>query len=98
MGNDGILNALEAGVDTIIHCRFFDTSGSPSFDQNIAKRISDTGTWVDATVAQAWARQLQLESEEGQGRTLTIEEKYEINQIEEARAIQKDHFQKMLNR
>ena len=97
VGNDGILNALEAGVDTIIHCRFFDTSGSPSFDQDIAKRIADTGTWVDATVAQAWARQLQLESEEGQGRTLTIEEKHEINQIEEARAIQKDHFQKMLN-
>ena len=97
VGNDGILNALEAGIDTIIHCRFFDTSGSPSFDQDIAKRIADTGTWVDATVAQAWARQLQLESEESQGRTLTIDEKHEINQIEEARAIQKDHFQKMLN-
>ncbi len=97
VGTEGILNALESGIDTIIHCRFFEPDGTPTFRPDIAEIIAKKGIWVDATVAQAWARQLALETKEVKGEILTEIEINEIQQIKESREIQRDHFQRMLN-
>jgi len=97
ISSQGVINALDAGVDTIIHCGFFEPDGSSKFKPEVAKRIADTGTWVDATVAQSWVRQLAIEKKEERGEQLSSEDKVQISAIKESRLIHQDHFGRMLD-
>jgi imidazolonepropionase-like amidohydrolase len=46
----GIVNALDAGVDMIIHGNFNDPDGNFRFDHDVARRIADQGVWVNPTL------------------------------------------------
>jgi imidazolonepropionase-like amidohydrolase len=46
----GMLNALDAGVDMIIHGNFHDPDGRFVFDKDVARRIADQGVWVNPTL------------------------------------------------
>ncbi len=46
----GIVNALDAGVDMIIHGNFNDPHGRFAFDRDVARRIADQGVWVNPTL------------------------------------------------
>jgi imidazolonepropionase-like amidohydrolase len=46
----GMVNALDAGFDMIIHGNFHDPDGRFVFDRDVAKRIADQGVWVNPTL------------------------------------------------
>jgi imidazolonepropionase-like amidohydrolase len=46
----GMVNALDAGVDMIIHGNFHDPHGRFVFDKEVARRIADQGVWVNPTL------------------------------------------------
>ena len=48
-GVDGMLQALDAGVDTIEHCTFFSTNGRSEPDDAVIDRIAASGAAVSAT-------------------------------------------------
>jgi imidazolonepropionase-like amidohydrolase len=46
----GIANALEAGIDMIIHCVFEDASGRYEWRQDLADQLAEAGAWVNPTL------------------------------------------------
>lgn len=48
-GTEGIRRAVEAGVDTLEHCSFRTEEGS-ELDEDVARQIAASGTWVSPTV------------------------------------------------
>lgn len=57
----GIVDALDAGFDMLIHCFFSEPDGSYRFDPEIARRIADKGVWVNPTLHVARTRMQRLE-------------------------------------
>ena len=47
---DAINVALDAGVDTILHCAFYDNAGSYRFDQKTADRLAISEVWLNPTM------------------------------------------------
>ncbi|PKB70623.1 MAG: hypothetical protein BZY87_08785 [SAR202 cluster bacterium Io17-Chloro-G6] len=47
---DAINSALDAGVDAILHCSFYDSDGSYRFDQKTADRLAASETWLNPTM------------------------------------------------
>ena len=47
---DAINVALDAGVDTILHCAFYDNDGSYRFDQKTANRLAISEVWLNPTM------------------------------------------------
>ena len=47
---DAINSALDAGVDAILHCSFYDNDGSYRFDQRTADRLAASETWLNPTM------------------------------------------------
>jgi imidazolonepropionase-like amidohydrolase len=91
----GVVNALEAGVDTIIHCRFHEPDGTLRFQPELAERIAAAQRWVDYTVAQSGARMHMLQAQQDAG-TLDARGRREIESLVRARAQQEEHFRRLL--
>lgn len=79
---DGIKTAVDAGVDTIIHGRFMNASGNLEFDEDLAKKMSDNGIFINATLHQGRERIWQLK-EIAKNKNLSDLEKAEIQAFEE---------------
>ena len=47
---DAINVALDAGVDTILHCAFYDNDGNYRFDQKTADRLAVSEVWLNPTM------------------------------------------------
>ena len=47
---DAINSALDAGVDAILHCSFYDNDGSYRFDEKTADRLAASETWLNPTM------------------------------------------------
>jgi len=47
---DAINVALDAGVDAILHCAFYDNDGSYRFDQKTANRLAVSEVWLNPTM------------------------------------------------
>ena len=47
---DAINMALDAGVDAILHCAFYDNDGSYRFDQKTADRLAASEVWLNPTM------------------------------------------------
>ncbi|MDA1348991.1 MAG: amidohydrolase family protein [Chloroflexi bacterium] len=66
VSSQGIVNALDAGIDTIFHARFNEPDGSVRFQPEIADRIARQGVFVNPTLhvkrARIWAFEQQIES------------------------------------
>jgi imidazolonepropionase-like amidohydrolase len=48
-GTAGIVNALDAGADMLIHAMFNNPDGTATLDTDLVKRMVDQGVWVNAT-------------------------------------------------
>ena len=70
---DAINLALDAGVDSILHCAFYDNDGSYRFDQPTADRLAASEVWLNPTMGLGNANRellIKIKSE----RDLTAEE------------------------
>ena len=47
---DAINLALDAGVDSILHCAFYDNDGNYRFDQKTADRLAKSEVWLNPTM------------------------------------------------
>ena len=93
----GVIDAVEAGVDTIIHCVFLEPDGTPSFRPEVAERIAARNAWVDFTIAQSWVRILSLDARAARGEPLTAAEAAEREGLARARERRADHFRRLLS-
>ena len=59
----GMENALEAGIDTMIHGVHRDSNGDDDYRADIADRIAEQGVFVNPTLGQSLARIRQLEDD-----------------------------------
>lgn len=50
--SDGIINALDAGIDMLIHCSWMEPDGTLKYREDIVDRIAESGTWVNPTLYQ----------------------------------------------
>ena len=76
-GIEGIERALDAGIDMLIHCAFYDVDGRFSFRPGLARRIADRGVWVNPTIHIRRVRIWRLERI-AQERALTESESAEL--------------------
>ena len=96
----GVTAVLDAGMgegDTIIHCVFRDVDGTQRFDEQLAKRVADSGAWVDLTLAQAGARERQLKALVEQHGSATEAEQRELAALESGRRTRADHFRRLFD-
>ena len=70
---DAINMALDAGVDSILHCAFYDNDGSYRFDQPTADRLAASETWLNPTMGLGNANRERLIKIKGE-RDLTEDE------------------------
>ena len=48
---DSVNRALDAGVDVIVHCFFYDSDGSYRYDERTAGRLAESESWVNPTIS-----------------------------------------------
>jgi imidazolonepropionase-like amidohydrolase len=91
----GMVNALDAGVDMIIHGNFHDPDGAFVFDQDVAHRIADQGVWVNPTLHVNRVRLWRLERL-ARERTLTEAETADLELQRRRYAERCENFQGLL--
>lgn len=93
---EGIINALEAGIDMIIHCTWREPDSSSKYRPDIADRIAEAGRWVNPTLYQTVGvrRDLLLEKAETEG--LTQEEQVALDRLEVAYPQRVEQTQQMI--
>jgi imidazolonepropionase-like amidohydrolase len=47
---EGIRRTLDAGFDVIFHCHFYEADSTLNYQDDLARRIADTGTFVNPTL------------------------------------------------
>ncbi len=90
-----INNALEAGVDMIFHCAFYDPDGSHRFDQATAERLAASGVWVNptlhlGTLRLGMLRQKRIEED------LSAEESADLDKLEQGRRARMEQFGRLI--
>lgn len=89
--SQGILNALDAGVDTIIHGYHREPDGGFCYRPEITERIAAQGVFVNPTLHQHRERMWQLE-EKRDGVGLDPQESAELDEIQRTRDAKLEHF------
>ena len=85
VSTQGIINALDGGVDTLIHCYFQEPDGSWNLREDVSERIARQGVFVNPTLAAGRIAILRLEGRaEREG--LSDEE---ATQLEESRDLRR---------
>ncbi len=85
---DAINSALDAGVDAILHCSFYDNDGTYRWDQKTADRLAETGTWLNPTMGLGRANRERLERLKSErGLTPDEEERLERSTASGARSL-----------
>ena len=79
---EGIINAVEAGIDMIIHCTWREPDFSSKYRPDIAEKIAEAGSWVNPTLYQTVGvrRDLLLKKAETEG--LTPEEQVALDRLQ----------------
>ncbi len=90
-----INNALEAGVDLIFHCAFYDPDGSHRFDQATAERLVASGVWVNPTLHLGTLRLSMLRYKRGEG-DLPAEELASLDLLEQGRRARMEQFGRLI--
>ena len=92
--SQGMVNALDARIDTIIHGVFTEPDGTTMYRPEIADRIASQGVFVNPTLAGGNTRIRMMEDRlEAEG--LTEEEQAELERMRGAGEIRLDHFARM---
>ena len=91
VSSQGMINSLDAGIDTIIHGVHKDPDGADTYRPDIAERIAEQGVFVNPTLGQGVARIRMLEDME----TLTAEQQAELDAFRQNSDARMDHFARM---
>ncbi|MBI4200616.1 MAG: amidohydrolase family protein [Chloroflexi bacterium] len=91
----GILNALDAGIDMIIHCTWREPDGTSRYREDVAARIAEVGAWVNPTLYQmlGGTRERLLQKKESAG--LTPSEQARLDDIQRFSPQRLDQIRKM---
>ena len=89
--SQGMVNSLDAGIDTIIHGVHKDPDGADTYRPDITERIAEQGVFVNPTLGQGVARIRMLEDMED----LTAEQQAELNAARHTSDARMDHFARM---
>ena len=93
IATQGMINALDSGIDSIIHGSFLEPDGTSVFREDIAKRMTNDGVFLNPTLGQGHVRRIMLNDKlEAQG--LTPEEQTELDTQESSRALRTNHLHK----
>ena len=63
----GIVNALDAGADMLVHCNFYQPDGSYVYAPEVAERIVEQQVWVNPTLHVGRSRIWKLEEQQRAG-------------------------------
>lgn len=77
-GTAGIVRALDAGFDMLIHGYFYEPDGTHQFQRDLATRIAHQGVWVNPTLHVGRSRIHRLEQRATQ-HALTVEEQADLD-------------------
>ena len=89
--SQGMANALEAGIDTIIHGVHKDPDGADTYRPDITERIAEQGVFVNPTLGQGVARIRMLEDMQ----SLTAAQQAELDAARHTSDARMDHFARM---
>jgi imidazolonepropionase-like amidohydrolase len=89
--SQGMINVLDAGIDTIIHGIHKDPDGADTYRPDISERIAENGVFVNPTIGASVARIRQLE-DMGE---LTAERQAELDTVRAASDVRMDQFARM---
>ena len=89
--SQGMVNSLDAGIDTIIHGVHKDPDGSDTYRPDITERIAEQGVFVNPTLGQGVARIRMLEDMEN----LTAAQQAELDAARQTSDARMDHFARM---
>ena len=89
--SQGMVNSLDAGIDTIIHGVHKDPDGADTYRPDITERIAEQGVFVNPTLGQGVARVRMLEDMQD----LTAEQQAELNAARQTSDARMDHFARM---
>ena len=87
---DAINYALDAGVDAILHCSFYDNDGSYRFDRPTADRLAASETWLNPTMNIGRANRIRL-SKIMEERPLTPDGQFRLERSKVSGAHSRDH-------
>lgn len=91
VSSQGMVNSLDAGIDTIIHGVHKDPDGADTYRPDIAERIAEQGVFVNPTLGQGLARIRMLEDME----RLTDEQQAELDAFRQNSDARMDNFARM---
>ncbi len=92
--SEGMKNALDGGIDTIIHGYMKDPDDSWTYRPEIADRIAEQGVFVNSTIHAGLERVGILEDKmETEG--LSLEEQQQLDDMRENHDIKSDYFARM---
>ena len=81
IATQSIVNALEAGVDSIEHATFIEPDGSYRFNPAVAERIARQGVLVSPTVQTGYRKREKLLRRREQGHDLTPEQRHRLEDL-----------------
>ena len=89
--SQGMVNVLDAGIDTIIHGVHKDPDGSDTYRPDISERIAENGVFVNPTIGASVDRIRQLEDLGN----LTAEQQAELDTVRATSDVRMDQFARM---
>ena len=92
---DAINSALDAGVDAILHCSFYDNDGSYRFDQMTADRLAASEIWLNPTMNLGRANLVRL-TQIMEERPLTPDEQVRLERSTESGENSMDQFSTLI--
>jgi imidazolonepropionase-like amidohydrolase len=92
---DAINSALDAGVDAILHCSFYDSDGSYRFDQKTADRLAASEVWLNPTMGIGLANRDRL-AKIVEERPLTSDEQVRLERSNVSGGNSMDQFSKLV--
>ena len=94
--SQGMVNALDAGIDTVIHAYFKEPDGTFLYRPEIAERIAEQGVFVNPTMHQARNRLWRLE-EKAETEGLTPQERADVDEGMRVQEIRYDQVARMVD-
>ena len=89
--SQGMVNVLDAGIDTIIHGVHKDPDGTDTYRPDISERIAENGVFVNPTIGASVDRIRQLEDLGN----LTAEQQAELDTVRATSDVRMDQFARM---
>ena len=90
--SQGMVNALDGGIDTIIHGVHKEADGADAYRPEISERIAERGVFVNPTLGQSVARIRMLEDAP---EALTPAERADLDAARRGSEVRMDHFARM---